>query len=110
MKWVKALLKLIGVLVAVLVLGAATLVALVRVEHVSEMTLPKPTGRFAVGRTSFIWTNDNLTDELAPSPGAKRTVFVWIWYPASATQGAAPADYLPPAWRSVQDDATATLM
>jgi dienelactone hydrolase len=107
MKVIKALLKLVGAFIA---LGVGTFIVLLRSEHGNEMTLPKPTGRFAVGRTSFTWTNDRLTDELAPSPGTKRTVFVWMWYPASTTQPAPPADYLPPAWRSAQDASMGTLM
>jgi dienelactone hydrolase len=98
------------VFIAVLVLGGVTLVALVRWEHGSQMTLPKPTGRFAVGWTSFIWTNDALTDDLAPTPGTKRTVFVWMWYPASTAQPAALADYMPPAWRSAQEKEMVPLM
>jgi hypothetical protein len=69
MKWSKVLLKIAGVFVAVLVLGGVALVAMVRWEHGRQMTLPKPTGRFAVGRTSFTWVNDALTDDLAPIPG-----------------------------------------
>jgi dienelactone hydrolase len=110
MKWTRRLLKIAGVFIAVLVLGGVTLVAMVRWEHRSQMTLPKPTGRFAVGRTSFTWTSDALTDDLAPTPGTKRTVFVWMWYPASTAQPAAPAEYLPPAWRYALGDSTGTLM
>src|ERR1041385_2539946 len=110
MKWIRRLLKIVGVLIVVLVLGGVTLVAMVRWEHGSEMTLPKPTGRFVVGRTSFTWTNEVLNDNLAPTPGTKRTVFVWMWYPASTAQHPVSADYMPPAWRSAQGDATGPLM
>ena len=110
MKWIKNLLKIAGLFIAVFVLGGVALVAMVRWEHGREMTLPKPTGRFAVGRTTFTWTNDALTDELAPTPGTKRTVFVWMWYPASTAQPAAPAEYLPRAWRSAWEESTGTLM
>jgi predicted dienelactone hydrolase len=104
---IKTLLRFAG---AFIVLGVGTLIVLVRWEHGSDMTLPKPTGRCAVGRTSFMWTNDTLTDELALAPGTKRTVFVWMWYPASTTQPAAPAEYLPAAWRSAQGASMGTLM
>ena len=86
MKMIKSLLKIAGVFIAVLLLGGVVLVAMVRWEHARPMTLPKPTGPFAVGRTSFTWTNDALTDDLAPIPGTKRTVFVWMWYPASTAR------------------------
>jgi len=110
MKLIKNLLKITGVFIAVLFLGGAVLVAMVRWEHARPMTLPKPTGPFAVGRTSFTWTNDSLTDDLAPMPGTKRTVFVWMWYPASTAQSAAPAEYMLPAWRSAQEGSMVTLM
>src|SRR5262249_55038656 len=110
MKWLKGLLEIAGVFIAVLVLGGVALVAMVRWEHARQMTLPKPTGRLEVGRTSLTWTNDALADDLAPMPGAKRTVFVWTWYPASTAQPAAPAEYLPSAWRSAQGGSTGTLM
>lgn len=110
MKWIKRLLKIAGVFIAVLVLGGVVLVVMVRWEHARQVTLPKPTGHFAVGRTRFTWTNEALTDDLAPTPGTRRTVFVWMWYPASTAQTAAPAEYLPPAWRAAQRDSTGTLM
>lgn len=95
---------------AVLVVGGVALVAMVRWEHGRPMTLPRPTGHFAVGRTSFTWTNEALTDDLAPIAGTKRTVFVWMWYPASAAQSAARAEYLPPAWRAAVGESSGTLI
>jgi dienelactone hydrolase len=106
MKWI----KIAGVFIAVLVAGGVALVAMVKWDHGRPMTLPKPTGRFAVGRTSFIWTNDALTDDLAPTPGTKRTVFVGMWYPASTAQPAAPAEYMPQAWRVALQDSLVPLM
>ncbi len=103
MKLLKAVLKVVGIFLIVLLLGVAALIGMVRWEHGAEMTLPKPTGRFAVGQTAFVWTNDALTDDLAPTPETKRTVFVWMWYPASTAQPSALADYMPPAWRSAQE-------
>ena len=110
MKWTKRLLKVAAAFIVVLIVGAVGLVALVRWEHGRPMTLPRPTGHFAVGRTSFTWTNDALADELAPLPGTQRTVFAWMWYPASTAHAAAPAEYLPPAWRSAQESSLGTLM
>ncbi len=110
MALVKAALKATGIFLVVVLVGAAALIGLVRWEHGSDMTLPRPTGRFAVGRTSFTWTNDALTDELAPVPGTKRTVFVWMWYPAVTSPQAETAPYLPPAWRVAQTGALGTLM
>jgi predicted dienelactone hydrolase len=107
---VNVVLKTAGIVLAVVLVGVATLIGLVRWEHGAEMTLPGPTGRFAVGRTSFTWTNDALTDDLAPAPGTRRTVFVWMWYPAVRSTSAATAPYLPTAWREAQTDSLGTLM
>ena len=68
-------------------------------EHTAPVTLPSPTGSFAVGRTQFALKNPGSQDELA----------VWIWYPAD--RGQQPkADYLPPAWRQALRDKQGTFM
>jgi hypothetical protein len=36
-------------------------------EHETAMMLPTPTGRFAVGRTTYVWENTALKDDLSPS-------------------------------------------
>jgi dienelactone hydrolase len=92
---VKAVVK---TLAAIGVVGLASVLALLWHEHRADITLPSPTGHFAVGRTSYDWVNSARVDDLAPSRGVKREVVVWIWYPSSRSESAAPADYLPPAW------------
>lgn len=88
---------------ATIALLALTLVALLLLlmwrEHNTAISLPTPTGPFAVGRTTYAWTNQSQTDDLASAPGSKRQVLVWIWYPAIRSPNDAPAEYLPPAWR-----------
>ncbi len=91
------------------VLGLIALFALLRHEHSTEITLPATTGHFAVGRTSYTWVNNAETDELAPSPGTKREVVAWIWYPAVVTS-AAPAEYLPAPWRAADAQQSGVLM
>src|SRR5262245_28856357 len=69
-------------------------------EHGTEVTLPAPTGTFAVGRAIHDWT-DAAADPLAPVPGTRRELLVWIWYPSAAGQSAARvADYLPAPMRA----------
>ena len=80
-------------------IAVVTLLVLLLWEHKTEVTLPEPTGHFAVGRTTYTWVNSAATDELAPSTGAKRQVVAWIWYPAGASKSASPSEYLPMAWR-----------
>ena len=67
-------------------------------EHRTPIDLHKPTGPFAVGRTTFEWEEKGRLDEFAPAAGVDRELVVWIWYPAVPGTGS-PAEYLPPAWR-----------
>ena len=76
------------------VLGVGALLASLRLEHNTEVTLPTPTGAFAVGRAIYDWTDDANVDTLAPAPGTKRELLVWIWYPSVAGQGMTN-DYVP---------------
>src|SRR5208283_2065598 len=95
--------RLVRVLAALTLLafaGLALLFALLWREHKTEITLPTLTGHFAVGRATDTWVNNAQRDELAPSPGAKREVIAWMWYPSETATTAAPAEYLPAAWRS----------
>jgi hypothetical protein len=90
---------------AVAVVGLAVVAMLLLVmwwEHRTAITLPTPTGRFAIGRTTYAWTNEAETDELAVPPGSKRQVLVWVWYPAIRSDRDAPAVYLPGPWRSAE--------
>ncbi len=77
------------------VLGIAVLLGSLWLEHRTELTLPTPTGPFAVGRAIYDWTDDATLDRLAPVLGTNRELLVWIWYPAAAGQSAAIDDYLP---------------
>jgi predicted dienelactone hydrolase len=75
-------------------LGGLALLFSLWLEHTTEFTLPKPTGPFAVGRVLYDWIDAEKLDTLAPMPGTKRELLVWIWYPA-AGPSAAIDDYLP---------------
>jgi len=81
------------------VLGGAALLGSLWLEHRTELTLPTPTGPSAVGRAIFDWTDDANMDTLAPVPGTKRELLVWIWYPSVAGQAMAD-DYVPPPLRA----------
>jgi dienelactone hydrolase len=108
--FLKRLVKTIMVLAAVFVVGLTTMLGLLWQEHRQEFALPAPTGPFPVGLTAYTWVNDALTDELAPSPGVKRTVFVWIWYPSAATEAVPKAEYLPGPWKSALEETSGVLM
>jgi predicted dienelactone hydrolase len=95
---VLAVLGMLGVLAFLLLLGSLWL------EHRSGITLPLPTGPFAVGRALYAWSGD-------ATPGTRRELLVWIWYPAADGQsGGAMADYLPAPWRAAIDRDRGTLM
>ena len=77
------------------VLGVGVLLGSLWLEHRTGIALPAPTGPFAVGRAIYDWTDEAHADMLAPVPGAKRELLVWIWYPSAAEQSAAMDDYVP---------------
>jgi len=77
------------------VFGFGVLLVSLWLERRTELTLPTPTGAFAVGRVIFDWTDDATLDTLAPVPGTKRELLVWIWYPSVAGQSVEMDDYVP---------------
>src|SRR5579859_371173 len=84
-----------GVLAMLGVFVLAALLVALWLEHRTETILPTPTGTFDVSRVIYDWTDDASLDKLAPVPGTKRELLVWIWYPAEAGQAARTNDYLP---------------
>ena len=92
------------------VLGVAALLLSLWLEHRTEVTLPTPTGPFAVGRALYDWADDEKLDTLAPVPGTKREVLVWIWYPTAAGQSAAIDDYLPAPLRTEVERSSGALI
>jgi dienelactone hydrolase len=112
----RRLFKALALLAALAVLGVTLLFALLWREHNTDLTLPQPTGHFAVGRTTCAWVNNSQADPLAPSSDAKREVLVWIWYPSAAAatsagaRSAPPADYLPAPWRTALAQHSGLLM
>jgi dienelactone hydrolase len=87
--------KILAILAMSGAFGLAALLALLWLEHNIGVTLPAPTGPFAVGRAIYDWVDDKTLDVLAPVSGAKRELLVWIWYPAARGQSTAVDDYLP---------------
>jgi dienelactone hydrolase len=87
--------RVFAVLAMLGVFGIGVLLGSLWLEHRAGLTLPTPTGPFAVGRAIYDWTDDAAFDTLAPVPGVKRELLVWIWYPSAAGPSAATDDYLP---------------
>jgi len=92
--------KAVVVLATLSLLGVGSLLGLLWLEQRTELTLPTPTGSFAVGRAIYDWTDDAKLDALAPVPGTKRELLVWIWYPSAAGQSVAMDDYVPAQMRA----------
>ena len=92
------------------VLGVAALLGSLWLEHRIEVTLPTPTGPFAVGRALYDWADDQTLDTLAPVPGTKRELLVWIWYPSAAEQSVAMDDYVPAQIRAAVEGASGPLI
>jgi predicted dienelactone hydrolase len=109
-RFLKRLIKILAALVLLIVVGLVALFGLLWREHKTETTLPAPTGHFSVGRTTYTWLNNAEADELAPTPGAKREVVAWMWYPSAAATSAAPAEYLPAPWRTALAQDSGALM
>jgi predicted dienelactone hydrolase len=81
--------RLLKIVLAISALGAAAVITLVLLlwrDHYTEVTLPPPTGSFAVGRATDVWRDST------------RELPVWIWYPAAPAAGAKPAEYVPRYW------------
>ena len=102
--------KLLAALAMSGVLGVVALLSALWLEHRTEITLPTPTGPFAVGRAIYTWTDSAHSDPLAPAAGTKRELLVWIWYPAAPPQPSqTPAEYLPAPWREALERNTSVL-
>src|SRR5712691_1755780 len=93
---VRRVFKAFAVLASLGVLGVGALLGSLWLERRTELTLPTPTGPFAVGRSLYDWVDDKTRDALAPVPGTKRELLVWTWYPAAAWPSSAVVDdYVP---------------
>src|SRR5262245_59711311 len=49
--------------------------------------LPAPTGKLAVGRTSFHWVDASRPEAMTDNPDDRRELMVTIWYPAESAAG-----------------------
>jgi dienelactone hydrolase len=111
MRWIKMMAKVALWCVAGIVVLVGLLLGSMRLDHNRETTLPTPTGPFAVGRTTYVWSDAAHLDPMAPQPGTKRELLAWVWYPAAAPQATQPVeDYLPATWRTALERRGGALM
>ena len=59
---------------------------------------PAPTGPYAVGRMSMVWTDSSRRDPVDST--RVRELPVWLWYPTSPAPTAEPQPVLPPEWQA----------
>ena len=86
--------KIVAIGAAALALAVGGLLVGLRIEHATALTLPPPTGDFAVGRALLDWSDPATPYSLAPVPGAARELLVWLWYPAAPRES--PPQVSPP--------------
>jgi hypothetical protein len=100
MRVVKRLIRLMGAVALFAIFGIAVLSGLLGLDHIRDTALLTPTGPFAVGRGTDVWSDAGQTTTLAPQPGTKRELFVWMRCPAAPRQPFQTVDdYLPAPWR-----------
>jgi dienelactone hydrolase len=59
---------------------------------------PAPTGAYAVGRMSMVWTDSSRRDPVDTT--RPRELPVWIWYPADSAPNGERQPVLPPEWQA----------
>jgi len=92
-------------------LAIPVLLGLMWLDHERETTLPTPTGPFAVGRATYVWSDPAQADTMAPQPSTKRELLAWIWYPAVPRQPSQTIDdYLPAPWRTALERQSGALL
>jgi hypothetical protein len=57
--------------------------------------LPAPTGKLAIGRVTYFWTDSSRLELNTPDEHDKRELRVELWYPAEASTAARVAPYFP---------------
>jgi predicted dienelactone hydrolase len=103
--------KIVAVVALFAVVGIAVLLGLLWLDHNRETTLPTPTGPFAIGCTTYAWSEATQADPLAPQPGTKRELLAWIWYPAAPLRPSQTVhDYVPAPWRAALESRSGVLL
>ncbi|MBK5255131.1 MAG: family membership [Vicinamibacteria bacterium] len=59
-----------------------------------------------MGRSIQDWADDATLDPLAPAPGTRRELLVWIWYPSTPGPLMVADDYVPASMRTAAGPAT----
>lgn len=59
-----------------------------------SITLPNPTGSYAIGRETLPLVDRSRPEVMTTDPGDHREVLLHIWYPAERNSGVRPAPYI----------------
>jgi dienelactone hydrolase len=103
--------KIVVVVALFAVVAIAFLLGLMWLDHNRETTLPTPTGPFAVGRATYVWSDPAHLDPTAPQPDTKRELLAWIWFPAARRQQSQTFDdYFPAPWRTALERQSGALL
>jgi predicted dienelactone hydrolase len=109
LRLIRSILRGFAVTAILVVVGLATVGALLWIEHRTAVRLPTPTGSLAVGRIIDIWTDDAPATPATVSQ-TKRELMVWIWYPAAVGSPSATDDYMPAPLRTAVERARGPLI
>jgi hypothetical protein len=67
-------------------------------EEYNMSSLPLPTGRHKVGRTSFELIDHNRNEIYSANTDDERKFVIWAWYPATPDNNSTNVEYLPGRW------------
>jgi dienelactone hydrolase len=111
MKFLKVLIKFLKWSAIIGISFIVIILAIFWIEHKLDISLPKPTGTYAVGRVEYNWIDSTRDDNLAPDAGVKRELTVWIWFPAdSADKYYTIVKYRPNSWIAAEDSLIGFIM
>lgn len=80
--------------------GDWSLIKLTPIPASDRIELPPPTGPYAIGRTTFHWTDETRPERESKREGEKRELLIYVWYPAAHAHGR--VRYLPD-WNQMRE-------
>ena len=89
----------LGVVVGLVAVAAASVFAYGNTESNRVTSLPKPTGPYAVGRVTYHWVDRSRGETFTKKKEDKRELMAFVWYPAKKSgPHATTTAYLPGKW------------
>lgn len=100
---IRKLLKIFLFTALVIIICIASFLGYLYIDKNTTLNLPSPSGKYAIGRMLYDWTDSNRIDSLSDKINEKRELAVWVWYPADVNSKKTPAPYLPIPWIKARD-------